>query len=224
MSVFIRLKSCFHCFIPSSRSEWTTSSYSTCYSLSTPSLSWTFFIRRAFIINQTDFVLSLRIDYCPCGILPGVVPLGPKVVSIYIGHENRMLVKPRHQHINRVCGFLVLIKLNNYILGLHRCWWRMLETKCVNDNYKMLVTVLAIQDMSPTSNFSHQHPLVPNINVAYSSGYIDVRDGCWRQFNLNCLCKRQVCDAGNLNTTGDVVNSTTTELDSVILQYGHPIF
>ena len=116
MSVFIRLKSCFHCFIPSSRSEWTTSSYSTCYSLSTQSLSWTFVIRRAFIINQTDFVLSLRIDYCPCGILPGVVPLGPKVVSIYIGHENRMLVKPRHQHINRDCGFLALIKLNNNIL------------------------------------------------------------------------------------------------------------
>ena len=161
MSVFIRLKSYFHSFIPSSRSELTTSSYSTCYSLSIPSLSWTFVIRGAFIINQTDFVLSLRIDYCPCGILPGVVILGPRVVSIYIGHENRMLIKPRHQHINRDCGFLVLIKLNNNILGLHRCWWRMLETKCVNDNYKMLVTVLAIQEMLPSSKFTtcpqHQH-------------------------------------------------------------------
>ena len=27
---------------------------------------------------------------------------------------------------------------------LHRCWWRMLETKCVGDNYNMLVTILAI--------------------------------------------------------------------------------
>ena len=25
--------------------------------------------------------------------------------------------------------------------GLHRCWWRMLETKCVGDNLEMLVTV-----------------------------------------------------------------------------------
>ena len=28
--------------------------------------------------------------------------------------------------------------------GLHRCWWRMLETKCVGDYFKILVTVLAI--------------------------------------------------------------------------------
>ena len=25
---------------------------------------------------------------------------------------------------------------------LHRCWWRMLETQCVGDNYNMSVTVL----------------------------------------------------------------------------------
>ena len=60
---------------------------------------------------------------------------------------------------------------------LHRCWWRMLETKCVGDNYKMLVTVLAIlvtnihylfrlasgtniPKMPPTSTFSHQHPQI----------------------------------------------------------------
>ena len=29
-------------------------------------------------------------------------------------------------------------------IRLHRCWWRMLETKCVGDNYKILVTVLTI--------------------------------------------------------------------------------
>ena len=35
-----------------------------------------------------------------------------------------------------------------------------------------------------------------------------------------------VHDAGDLflNTTGDVVNSSTAQLDSVILQYGQPIF
>ena len=27
---------------------------------------------------------------------------------------------------------------------LHRCWWRMLKTKYVGENFKMLVTVLAI--------------------------------------------------------------------------------
>ena len=55
----------------------------------------------------------------------------------------------------------------------HRCWWRMLETKCVGDNFKMLVMVLTIsvtnilylltlasgtniQKMSPRSQ-CHQH-------------------------------------------------------------------
>ena len=32
----------------------------------------------------------------------------------------------------------------NGLSGLHRCWRRMFETKCVGDNLKMLVTVLAI--------------------------------------------------------------------------------
>ena len=27
---------------------------------------------------------------------------------------------------------------------LHRCWWQMLKTKCVDDSFMMLVTVLAI--------------------------------------------------------------------------------
>ena len=40
------------------------------------------------------------------------------------------------------------IKMNSLAflrIGLvHRCWWRMLEAKCVGDNFKMLVTVLAI--------------------------------------------------------------------------------
>ena len=55
---------------------------------------------------------------------------------------------------------------------------------------------------------------------------MDVHDETWRQFNINCLCKWQFCDAGDLflNTTGDVVNSSTAQLDSVILQYGQPIF
>ena len=63
---------------------------------------------------------------------------------------------------------------------LHRFWWRMLETICVGDNFKMLVTVLAIlvtnihylfilrpgtniHKMSPTSQNRHQL-LVTNIS------------------------------------------------------------
>ena len=33
---------------------------------------------------------------------------------------------------------------NGKVGWLNRCWWRMMETKCVGDNLKVLVTVLAI--------------------------------------------------------------------------------
>ena len=63
------------------------------------------------------------------------------------------------------------------ICWLHRCWWRMLETKCVGDNFEILVTALAVfvtnilyhstlasgtnvQKMSPISKFCHQHPKI----------------------------------------------------------------
>ena len=55
----------------------------------------------------------------------------------------------------------------------HRCWRRMLEAKCVGDNFEMLVTVLTvlvtnfiylltlasanIQKMSSIAKFCHQH-------------------------------------------------------------------
>ena len=61
---------------------------------------------------------------------------------------------------------------------LHRCWWRMLETKYVGDNFEMLVTEMLadfvtnilyllalasgtnIQKMSPISKFCNQHPKI----------------------------------------------------------------
>ena len=66
-----------------------------------------------------------------------------------------------------------MLSLHSF-LGLHQCWWRMLETICVDDNCKMLVTVLIIsvtnvhylfklssdtniQKMSLTWKFCRQH-------------------------------------------------------------------
>ena len=53
---------------------------------------------------------------------------------------------------------------------LHRCWWRMLETKCVGDNFAMLATdfrcwwpisclekITKIMKKTPTKWFCHQH-------------------------------------------------------------------
>ena len=36
------------------------------------------------------------------------------------------------------------INIDSQQFGLHRCWWRMLETKCVGDNFEILVTVLVV--------------------------------------------------------------------------------
>ena len=84
-------------------------------------------------------------------------------------------------------------KLNIFVIfeiwdGLHRFWWRMLETKYVGDNFEMLVTVLAdfdtnifyilpvasginIQKKSPISKFCHKHPKIVT-NIHLSSIYV----------------------------------------------------
>ena len=69
----------------------------------------------------------------------------------------------------------------DYYIWLHRCWWRLLETKCVGDKFEMLVIdsgcwwsikyiakitnitkkVDNIMILSPTSEISHHH------NVSY---------------------------------------------------------
>ena len=93
---------------------------------------------------------------------------------------------------------IVLIFLNQHMLfRLHRCWWRKLETKCVGDNLRLLVTVLAIlttnilyvltlasgtnilgchQDLKSVANnpklsptVSHQHHNITNMTVASPS-------------------------------------------------------
>ena len=40
--------------------------------------------------------------------------------------------------------YLLKIKQSKHVYSLHRCWWRMMETKFVGDNKKMLMMVLAV--------------------------------------------------------------------------------
>ena len=51
---------------------------------------------------------------------------------------------------------------------LHRCWWRMLETKCVSDNFGMLLTVFAVFVTNILyllhSNISVGHQLPKDVN------------------------------------------------------------
>ena len=58
---------------------------------------------------------------------------------------------------------------NENMCRQHQCWWQMLETKCVNDNFEILVTVLPF--LSPTFSIfirsvGHQHSKnVSNIEI-----------------------------------------------------------
>ena len=65
-------------------------------------------------------------------------------------------------------------RLHRYCRWLHRCWWRMLETKSAGDNFEILVTVYAIfvpsilhlltLDATNIEKFCHQDPtIVTNI-------------------------------------------------------------
>ena len=45
---------------------------------------------------------------------------------------------------SKIAIFRWILNYSKSISMLYRCWWRMLESKCVGDNYKILVTVFVI--------------------------------------------------------------------------------
>ena len=63
---------------------------------------------------------------------------------------------------------------NTKLKGLHRYWWRMLETKCVDDKFEMLVNLqhnekaANLMILPPTSKISHHHK-VTNIMMSPTS-------------------------------------------------------
>ena len=73
-------------------------------------------------------------------------------VSSFIFTVTNGIFKRDNSEINAGAAFSSMESLKGFqtdLFGLpsnwwHRCWWRMLETKCVGDNYKRLVTVLAL--------------------------------------------------------------------------------
>ena len=62
-------------------------------------------------------------------------------LRIWGSSSQRLQVGP---HLSKI--ILVWVESEWKILRIraHRCWWRMLETKCVGDNFEILVTVLAV--------------------------------------------------------------------------------
>ena len=110
-------------------------------------------------------------------LTPFILLFGPFLMSCYIFNLNKRgemcwhkcwKTDPKYDWFN--------CKVNVYY-RLHRCWWRMLKTKCVGDNFEILVTVLAvfvtnilccltlasgtyIQKMSPISKCCHQQPKI----------------------------------------------------------------
>ena len=54
----------------------------------------------------------------------------------------------------------------NRIACWHRCWWRMLEEKCVGDKFQMLVIDFIHWKKSPTHWFCHQY--IKSVNIMKS--------------------------------------------------------
>ena len=65
--------------------------------------------------------------------------------------------------------------LNPFIVAT--CWWRMLETKCVDENFKILVTVLVIFTNKCTFHIGHSQVQVPNS----SQNAVSVKELNWRK-------------------------------------------
>ena len=69
---------------------------------------------------------------------------------------------------------------------IHRCWWRILETKCVGGSFdhfgrqyplfSTLVSDTNIQKMSPTSTNHHQYHDVTNITVTFHTWTLGRKD------------------------------------------------
>ena len=81
-----------------------------------------------------------------------------------------------------ILNSLNLVKLKNIFGGLHQCWWRMFETNCVGDRFKMLakdstnhqhnekianIMILSSTSLSLSPSKSHQYIVVTNITVPY---------------------------------------------------------
>ena len=82
-----------------------------------------------------------------------------KLRSVFWTYFQKTLIKMAHGNFGEkkwwqiwnLINYLKFLKkirsnVNNkkWSIGLNRCWWRMLETKCVGDTFEMLAAVLAV--------------------------------------------------------------------------------
>ena len=99
------------------------------------------------------------------------------IVGIYCSDPYQTRRIRLYQNTNNHLTYLIL--LNNW---LHRCWWRMLETKCVDDNYKILVTVLALWSKLLIANIHFLFTLASGANI-------------WKSLPTSKLCHQNI-DSG----------------------------
>ena len=99
---------------------------------------------------------------------------------------------------------------------LHRCWWHMLETKCVGDNFEMLLTVLAI--MVTNINYLFTLALGTNIkkihqhrnsvtNIQKSSPILGYQHDCHRSERQSAKDGRQVWFMEDFDSLGSLTYS-----------------
>ena len=113
----------------------------------------------------------------------------------------------------------------NLLVGLHRCWWRMLETKCICDNLKMLMAVLShlhrdsltyIWKLSPP--ISHHYHDVTNITVIVSS---DIKPRLSRVIESKCfLCeKNSIHKSKNIKTSEQILSGRCLSYSKILFTW-----
>ena len=111
---------------------------------------------------------------------------------------NILRLWPSQIHQNNVVINMAIIRkliltLSTIILTrlLHRCWPRILETKCVGENYEMLMTVWSFSSLTSTNIFIHerqkpkfkrcnQHRKIVTLNTGlHGCWWLCLGDKCW---------------------------------------------
>ena len=74
--------------------------------------------------------------------------------TVFIVMQSQVCSIKNREDCFRCCS-TICSKLGQIITGLHRCWWRLLVTKCVGGNLKKKPTFWPF--LSPTSTFKRCH-------------------------------------------------------------------
>ena len=124
-------------------------------------------------------------------------------------YENFPKPGSKMNKINRDDNWKILNLIDGHMgdgfLWLHRCWWRMLETKCAGDKVEMLVTDLIHWKITnitkkvgnimilPTSQIGHHHKVTNITRSPTSLSPYEHLDFSWIDFSCSDIKVYKIC-------------------------------